>query len=565
MGSVEPSLLGRTIAGKFEIESFIGRGAMGEVYKARQIALEKTVAIKVLHKDLARDGTFATRFHREAKAASRLDHPNSVRVIDFGADPDGLLYIVMEHLDGRDLLKVLQEDWPLSPARIAGLLSQTLAALGVAHDMGVIHRDLKPENIMILGGTDDEGQRTDIVKVCDFGIAKLTTRVAASHDTGRGPITTQGVVVGTPEYMSPEQGKGESLDPRSDLYSMGVILFQLLTGRLPFEAETALGIVLKHVTEEPPRPSSIHPAVDPTLESVCLRALRKDRDQRYQTAREMRAHLRGIAGSTPSAVLTPPPMASPPMFETAQTVSQDRLSDAGGPDARSTVTPSGTMALPELPVERSRLWPLLGAGALVGAGIATFALLSRTPSPPVVSEEPLAAVVVAAAAPPPSATPGPSAVVASAPSVPPSAKPLALKHKPASEAVTPPRSAGAAVPPAASASAASFDPASASVSLKVLTATGVPSHDVRSALPSWQFTQCYRDALSRVHRRLEGRVVVGLTLDAGGRVVRANASGPESLLTNVGSCLNDALNQLPVKNATDPAATADVELVFTPE
>src|SRR5579864_7327786 len=167
-------LIGRTIAGKFVVEELLGAGAMGAVYRARQIALEKTVAIKVMHGEHAHDAMFAARFHREAKAASRLNHPNSMQVIDFGAEPDGLLYIAMEYLDGRSLHRLLREEWPLPAARIADITMQMLAALAVAHDMGVVHRDLKPENVMVLRTTDDDGRPKDLVKVCDFGIAKIT-------------------------------------------------------------------------------------------------------------------------------------------------------------------------------------------------------------------------------------------------------------------------------------------------------------------------------------------------------------------------------------------------------
>ncbi len=201
------AVLGRTIAGKFLIESYLGGGAMGAVYRARQIALDKDVAIKLLHGEHAGDPMFAARFQREAKAASKLDHPNSVRVIDFGQEPDGLLYIAMEFLDGRDLFHVIQEDWPLPTPRIADILSQALAAIAVAHDMGVVHRDLKPENIMIQRGTDDEGNPRDVVKVCDFGIAKFTDLRETPTTGGGQKLTTQGIVVGTPEYMSPEQAK----------------------------------------------------------------------------------------------------------------------------------------------------------------------------------------------------------------------------------------------------------------------------------------------------------------------------------------------------------------------
>src|SRR5687768_1211180 len=156
----DPKLIGRVIANKFIVESFLGGGAMGAVYKARQSALEKNVAVKVLHGALSVDPSFAARFHREAKAASRMDHPNSMRVIDFGEEPDGLLYIAMEYLEGRDLYRVIHDDWPLSNERIGDLMMQSLAACAAAHDMGVIHRDLKPENIMVLKGKNDEGKDT---------------------------------------------------------------------------------------------------------------------------------------------------------------------------------------------------------------------------------------------------------------------------------------------------------------------------------------------------------------------------------------------------------------------
>ena len=226
------ALLGRTIAGKFLIESYLGGGAMGAVYKARQVALDKDVAIKVLHGEHAGDAMFAARFQREAKAASKLDHPNSMRVLDFGQEPDGLLYIAMELLPGRDLFHVILEDWPITAERAADIVTQALAALAVAHDMGIVHRDLKPENIMLMSGTDDEGRPRDVVKVCDFGIAKISDprsyRSGEGMKDSAGPVTTTGFLVGTPEYMSPEQGRGEKLGAASDLYAVGVILYQLL-------------------------------------------------------------------------------------------------------------------------------------------------------------------------------------------------------------------------------------------------------------------------------------------------------------------------------------------------
>jgi serine/threonine-protein kinase len=313
----EDSLVGRTIAGKYAIVAFLGGGSMGKVYQARQLGLDKPVAVKVMNQKLARDEAFAVRFYREAKAAARLDHPNSTRVLDFGEEPDGLLYIAMEYLDGRDLEQVILRESPLDCRRIAMIANQMLSAIAVAHDVGIIHRDLKPENVMLIRGVDEEGAPREMVKVCDFGIAKLVDR------TTDGPArTTSGLVVGTPEYMSPEQGKGESVDARSDLYSVGVLLYEMITGVVPFVAETPIAIVFRHVTEEPKAPSALRPDVDARLEQICLRALQKNKDNRFQTAREMRAALRAILRVAEEGVLVPVsqplrmPVTAPPVART---------------------------------------------------------------------------------------------------------------------------------------------------------------------------------------------------------------------------------------------------------
>jgi serine/threonine-protein kinase len=295
--------VGRTIQGKYRIDEPLGRGAMGVVYKAKQVALGKTIAIKVVNPAHGGDKTFAARLKREAKTASLLDHPNLLRVVDFGQEPDGLLFIAMEFVDGKDLLRVMRDDWPLSPRRIVHIVSQVLAALASAHETGVLHRDLKPENIMVTRGKDEDGRSTDFVKVCDFGIAKVFERTSEERTetnvTTTGTLTAHGVLVGTPEYMSPELVKSEPLDGRSDLYSVGVLLYLMLTGRLPFTAPNAVKLVMKHVEEPPPAPSSIFPKVHKGLEAVCLKALEKSPDARYANAREMRAALRAAIGDAP--------------------------------------------------------------------------------------------------------------------------------------------------------------------------------------------------------------------------------------------------------------------------
>ncbi len=446
----DSALLGRTIAGKFAIESFVGGGAMGAVYKAKQLALDKVVAIKVMHREIATDEKFVTRFKREAKAASRLDHPNSLRVIDFGEEPDGLLYLAMEFLDGQDLFTVLKNGWPLPDERVVDILIQALAALAVAHDQGIGHRDLKPETIMVLAGKDDEGHPRDMVKVCDFGIAKITETRVDKSATDSGRLSTKGLVVGTPEYMSPEQGRGEPLDPRSDLYSMGVILYQLLTRQVPFDAESAIGIVLKHVTEDPKPPNELYANVNPRLEAICLKALQKKKEDRYQTARELRGDLKsavdgGIAtqslpvarssgtnevgaraSSDPGARASSDPGGRPSM-ENAATIPLD-LRDVAATKAvpmvptSSKVTPMGTEALEneDRPAGVPRRWTgYVLAGLLVsGIGIGGYFLVKQAKTQDVTNDpHPVASTPLPTPPPPPPTSPLPVTTTAPEPTV----------------------------------------------------------------------------------------------------------------------------------------------------
>jgi serine/threonine-protein kinase len=281
-------LIGRLVAQKFRIDRMLGAGAMGRVYLAEQTNLGKQVALKVLHTAMAGDAALAKRFYREAKSASMLAHPNILQIIDFGDDA-GLLFIAMELLSGRDLYRAIKQDFPFSLERIGHIGGQILGALDEAHAKGVVHRDLKPENVMLL---DVRGE-SDFVKVCDFGIAKI----ASERDGEGSAITMAGMVCGTPEYMSPEQARGDVLDGRSDLYAMAVILYQMVTGDVPFRAESALGVITKHLTEEPTPPSKRRNGdVPPALEAVILRGLRKDRNERFAGAADMRAALLEAVG-----------------------------------------------------------------------------------------------------------------------------------------------------------------------------------------------------------------------------------------------------------------------------
>jgi tRNA A-37 threonylcarbamoyl transferase component Bud32/tetratricopeptide (TPR) repeat protein len=269
----EDPLVGRTLSGGYMLLELIGVGGMGRVYRAEQQALGRTVAVKVIHSHLLSDESSSTRFITESRIASQLNHRNSVGVIDFGKTEDGQLYLVMEFLRGRDLARILQEEGNLPFKRIVQIVQQVLAALAEAHHLGIIHRDLKPENIILepmRGGGD-------FVKVVDFGLAKMRAEKS---------VTRPGIVCGTPDYMAPEQGRGDPLDSRADLYAVGVLLFLLLTGRLPFEGDSPTQVVLMHLTMQPPDPRRVAPErqIPDHLAEACLKVLSKDPAGRFPDA-----------------------------------------------------------------------------------------------------------------------------------------------------------------------------------------------------------------------------------------------------------------------------------------
>lgn len=277
-------LLGRVFDGKYRLDQTLGGGGMGTVYRATHLLIDRPVALKVLSQRFVGDQTAQQRFRREARAAGRIQHPNAVTVTDFGTTDDGYLYIVMELLEGRTLRDLIAHEAPLDPARAVSFMLQACAAVGAAHDSGLIHRDLKPANIFI----EQRPNFPAVVKVLDFGVAKF---VVEEHDDDN-TLTQVGALIGTPRYMSPEQCTDSiALTPAADVYSLGIILYEMLTGVTPFNGETHLAIALKQVSEPPQPPRDLVPAIPEVLEGVILHALTKAPDARPRDANELRREL----------------------------------------------------------------------------------------------------------------------------------------------------------------------------------------------------------------------------------------------------------------------------------
>ena len=272
-----------TLDGRYHIVDRIAAGGMGEVFRAHDAVLAREVAVKVLHRSLAADPGFVERFRREARAAAALSHPNIVAVHDWGA-VDGIYYMVMEYVRGQSLREILHEHGPLAPAQVADLCLQTLSALEHAHRQGIVHRDVKPENIMVT--------REGLVKVTDFGLARAWADAR---------ITQDGRVSGTVQYLAPEQLRGEPADPRSDLYALGIVAYELLTGRLPFSGETPMAIAYAHLRERVPRPSARNPAVTAGLDGWVASMTERDRELRPTSAAEARRDLQAEVASLPAA------------------------------------------------------------------------------------------------------------------------------------------------------------------------------------------------------------------------------------------------------------------------
>jgi serine/threonine-protein kinase len=311
VAAVSPDpLFGLVLDEKYRLDARLGEGGMGTVYRAAHLLIDRPVAVKLLHPRFVEDEAAQQRFRREARAAGRLQHPNAVTVTDFGSTADGYVYLVMELLEGRTLRDVLSTEAPLAPGHAVELMSQIAAAVEAAHEAGVIHRDLKPGNIFVV----QRKGSPPVLKVLDFGIAKLAAESTDESDSKN--LTQTGVMIGTPRYMSPEQCDGERLTPASDVYSLGIILYEMLTGATPFNGPTPLAVALQHSSKPPRPPRELMPSIPAEFEQVVLHALAKSPAERPGDAgafrRELLETARRLGLEHHPAAPHAPPVQTPP-------------------------------------------------------------------------------------------------------------------------------------------------------------------------------------------------------------------------------------------------------------
>jgi len=379
--TAQASYIGKEIAGQFRILQRIGSGGMGAVYKAEQPDMNRFVAIKILHPKYVSRPDLVSRFRREARAMSHLSHPNTARVYMYGQLEDGACYIVMEYLEGKNLAQVTRAEGMLQAGRAVNIMVQVCGALEEAHRQGMVHRDLKPENIFLTS----QGGIADFPKVLDFGLAKVTQR---EMRPGSLILTQEGMVFGTPEFMSPEQARGQQLDARSDIYSLGCILYEMVTGKLPFDATQPMDYLALQIRGTPiPLGQRIANLVLPHgLEAVVMKTIAKEPDKRYPSAADF-AHalkeclqeevrddaMRSVPRSDESQRFRPHGASDP------QKLREGNRRGTGSPSSRSPAGPGSSLPLDESSLQSPMVWAALGAGAmlLLGALVLIAVLLLR--------------------------------------------------------------------------------------------------------------------------------------------------------------------------------------------
>ncbi len=435
--SLEDQAVGKTLDGKYRIDGFLKRGGMGAVYRGTHLMLNKPVAIKLIKPELVSSSVVVQRFLREARAAAHLNHPNIVTVHDLGQTSDGMLYIAMEFVPGSSLKEAIQTEGAWEAKRVVRLVKAIASALSVAHRNNVVHRDLKPQNIMVTRDSDGN----EIPKLLDFGIAKTLEPTSPA-------LTSTGMVLGTPHYMSAEQARGAPVDRRSDLYALGVILYEMLVGSVPFDDTSIPQMLIKHLTEMPVPPSSVKPGVPLELEVIVLRLLEKDPDDRYQSAEELIGALDSFQDTAVEIAAEPAIVVPPP------TIAEGTTRDTTMAGAATALPPQATGTVrahqvPEEPKPRGKILVfalVIAVGAVVA--LALFFLRGRS-GEAVIAE----ATVAVSATPEASETSAPPAplvdeAVPNAPLVDETAPPALASATPGpTGAIAPPPVAQAAPPP----------------------------------------------------------------------------------------------------------------------
>jgi eukaryotic-like serine/threonine-protein kinase len=404
-GAAPPSrvdaYIGKVIDGRYAVERLLGEGGMGMVFAARHKMIDKRVAIKVLRGEMAADAELTERFLQEARSASAIGNPHIIDISDFGHLPDGSTYFVMEYLDGKSLSAALSDtQGPMPLPRLLHIAKQMASALAAAHAASIVHRDMKPDNVMLIG----RGAERDFVKILDFGIAKV--------GGGTKKMTRAGSVFGTPHYMSPEQAAGAVVDHRTDIYALGVILYEMASGKVPFDADNFMGILTQHMYKAPVPIRALVPEIDvsPGLDAIVLKCLSKKPEARYGSMEELVADLEKVErGVLPTAV-------------------DEMMARSGGFNVPADYFRSAAMPapVPGSPPERKKRWPLYATIGAVGTLVGVMAVVTVARSPSSVAQTPPAGIVVPA---PAVAAPMQSAAAAPVETIAPAAAPVLAKHE----------------------------------------------------------------------------------------------------------------------------------------